>query len=225
MEDIDPERALAALTQLEAERERRLQEKIEAGEVVRVPLVIECGVYEEADAVWEAEAAERAKARASVAHGDKTIIYDITYIYTGVPRPWDEPSDDRYAACVNAGEGVTSESPPLDCEPPPGATELPAGDQFENDEAASESIHEASPVYVFITIRHGDDGDPGEIREGMYHVSGGSVVLTDLDGRQITSRKLLDGKDPAKLARELLRETAPSDDFNRPIAYPRCGVA
>jgi hypothetical protein len=89
-----------------------------------------------------------------------------------------------------------------------------------------ESLNNPTHVYVGTIIRHGDDdGDPGEIREGMYNISGGSVVLTDLDGRQITSRKLSDGQNPAKLARELLRETAPVDDFNRPIAYPRLGVA
>lgn len=61
-----------------------------------------------------------------------------------------------------------------------------------------------SPVYVYITIRHGaHDEDPGEIAEGMYSVGGRAVVLTDLDGRQITSRALSDGQDPAKLARRL----------------------
>jgi hypothetical protein len=59
-------------------------------------------------------------------------------------------------------------------------------------------------VYVYITIRHGaHDEDPGEIAEGMYSVGGRAVVLTDLDGRQITSRALSDGQDPAKLARRL----------------------
>ena len=114
-------------------------------------------------------------------------------------------------------------SPPLDREPPPaGETEPPAEDQFE--EAASESIHKASPIYIWTTIRHGDDGDPGEIAEGYYSVEGGAVVLTDRDGRHITSRALL-GEDPATLARQLLHEARKPSDFNRRLRYPPLSVA
>ena len=49
------------------------------------------------------------------------------------------------------------------------------------------------------------------------------MVLTDRDGRHITSRALL-GKDPATLARQLLHETKKPSDFNRAIAYPRLGI-
>jgi hypothetical protein len=51
-----------------------------------------------------------------------------------------------------------------------------------------------------------------------------AVVLTDRDGRHITSQALL-GKDPATLARQLLHETKKPSDFNRAIAYPRLGIA
>ena len=161
--DIDPERALAALTRLEDERERRLQEKIEAGEVLVISDAVFIGDESEL-----AEAIERAKARARAQHGDRNFHFDFTVVITGVPRPWDEPSDDYYAACVKPDVSESTPSPPLDCESPPGETEPPAGDQFENEEAASESIHKVSPIYIWTTIRHGGGRDDlGEIAEGI----------------------------------------------------------
>jgi hypothetical protein len=49
------------------------------------------------------------------------------------------------------------------------------------------------------------------------------VVLTDLDGKHMTSRALLKGQDPAAVARALLREAEEPKSFNHPIRYPRLG--
>jgi hypothetical protein len=79
--DIDPSKALAALEQLEAERAKRLQAKIDAGEVMVISApVIVCDEDEVPEAI------ERAKERAR-AH------FDFTVVRTGVPRPdhYDEP--------------------------------------------------------------------------------------------------------------------------------------
>ena len=43
MDDIDHNKLDAALERLEAERERRLAEKIEAGEIIEVPLWVVAG--------------------------------------------------------------------------------------------------------------------------------------------------------------------------------------
>jgi hypothetical protein len=51
------------------------------------------------------------------------------------------------------------------------------------------------------------------------------VVLRDSDDKHITSRALLKGEDPAVLARSLLREAEQPKDFNRPIVYPKLGLA
>jgi len=56
-------------------------------------------------------------------------------------------------------------------------------------------------------------------------VDDGCVVLTDLEGRHLTSRALLTGQDPAAVARALLREMEKPKDFNRPIHYPKMGLA
>jgi hypothetical protein len=206
MENIDPDKARAVLEQLEAKKAKRLQAKVEAGEVLVISDAVIIG-----DEAEGPEAIERAKERARAQHGDRNLHFDFTVVITGVPGPGDNPSDD---ACVSVSESVSS--PPLDRERPP--TEPPAEDRFDDEEAAS-------PVYVYITIRHGaDDGDPGEIAEGMYSVEGGAVVLTDRDGQHITTRALL-GEDPATLARQLLREIRKPADFNRRLRYPPLSVA
>jgi hypothetical protein len=51
------------------------------------------------------------------------------------------------------------------------------------------------------------------------------VVLRDADDKHIMSRALLKGEDPAVLARSLLREVEKPKDFNRPISYPKLGLA
>jgi len=50
-------------------------------------------------------------------------------------------------------------------------------------------------------------------------------VLRDSDDKVITSRAMLLGDDPTVLARSLLREVEKPKDFNRPIHYPRLGLA
>jgi hypothetical protein len=223
MEDIDPERALAALTELQAEKERRIAAKVAAGTVinVQIPLCV-IGVdtpedVEENSAVIEQTKAA-ALARVQAEHGDCEVIPEFILVLTGVPSPEDSYLDRLGPDMSEEGDSNPWGSPPLDRELTGGETDPPAEDQpaFDNEEAAS-------PVHVHIILRNGDDGDPGEIAEGMYTVEGGAVVLTDRDGRHITSRALL-GKDPATLARQLLHETKKPSDFNRPIAYPRLGI-
>ena len=79
------------------------------------------------------------------------------------------------------------------------------------------------PVYVKVTIRNGDDNDPGEIAEAWYKIEDGLLVLRDRDDKFITSRGLLKGEDPAVLARILLRERAPTE-FQQPIRYKPLGI-
>lgn len=77
-----------------------------------------------------------------------------------------------------------------------------------------------------VTIRNGDDdGEPGAIAEAHYTVEDGCAVLTDLDGKHMTSRALLKGQDPAAVARALLREAEEPKSFNHPIRYPKLGLA
>jgi hypothetical protein len=111
MENIDPDKAWAALEQLEAEKAKRLQAKVEAGEVLVISDAVIIG-----DEAEGPEAIERAKERARAQHGDRNLHFDFTVVITGVPGPGDNPSDD---ACVNPEVSESAPSSPLDCEPPP----------------------------------------------------------------------------------------------------------
>ena len=51
------------------------------------------------------------------------------------------------------------------------------------------------------------------------------MVLTDLDGRHISGRALLPVENPLAVARALLREAEEPESFNRPIFYPKLGLA
>ena len=206
MDDIDRAKALAALEQLEAEKERRLQAKIDSGEVVSVQTTV---VVHPDESIEDAQA--RALARHPVADSDGRAIHrELFFVFTGVPRDpdhWKEENSSPQAAETSA----SSEEPSR---------------PSEVESAASEPPTPSEPTYVRITIRNGDDdGDPGAIAEAYFTIEDGLVVLRDADDKHITSRALLKGEDPAVLARSLLREAEKPKDFNRPIHYPKLGFA
>ena len=78
MDDID--KLDATLARLEAEREQRLAERIEAGELVSIPLFIVAGSESEE----EAKASKLAELRAA---GDlREVVFDVTMVVTGVSK-------------------------------------------------------------------------------------------------------------------------------------------
>jgi hypothetical protein len=84
----------------------------------------------------------------------------------------------------------------------------------------------SQPAYIFVTTRQATNDDPGAIAEALWSVDeDGCVVLTNLEGRHITGRALLKDEDPLTVARALLREAEEPKDFNRPIHYPKLGLA
>jgi hypothetical protein len=202
MDDIDPDKVLAALEQLEAERARRIAEKVEAGEVVVVRLAVAVGTESEfPDAVEQAKASKLKELRAG---GEvRAVQFDVMAVATGVCR-----------------EGGGEEWKP---EPRP---HVPSLRQDEDKEEVREDPR--PPLvesYVYTQVRPcRDDDDPGQIMEGWYTIDDGHLTLTDREGRHITSRAMIAGEDPAALARLLLREKGP-EDFNRRLDYPKLGIA
>ena len=83
----------------------------------------------------------------------------------------------------------------------------------------------SEPAYVRVTVRNGDDDDPGQIAEAWYTIEDGLLVLRDSNDKHITSRALLNGENPAMLAKILLREREGQNDFQQPIHYPKLGFA
>jgi hypothetical protein len=203
MEDIDPEKARAALERLKAEKDRRIQAKIDSGEMVSVQTVV---VVHPDESVEDAQA--RAVARHPVPDDGRAVHRELFFVFTGVPRDpdhWKEENSSPQAAETSASSEETSRP---------------------SEEPAARGPSCSEPTYVRVTIRNGDDnGDPGAIAEAYFTIEDGVVVLRDRDDKHLTSRALLKGEDPAVLAKSLLREAEQPKDFNRPIHYPKLGLA
>src|SRR5215471_4361172 len=73
----DPAKIAEALAQLEQERERRINEKIDAGKAIRVPLLA-------TTTTQDLEARKELKRREL--NTDREIIFDTMVVNTGVPR-------------------------------------------------------------------------------------------------------------------------------------------
>jgi hypothetical protein len=201
MADIDPARLEAALQQLEGERERRLQAKLDAGEMVSIQTIVVVGPDENE---------EEAKARAIAKHpapDGRPVHREFFYVFTGVPRADPDLEENSSAEIQTAPDEGVITSP---------SSEEPA---------ASSLLTCSRPTYVRVIVSNGDDdGDPGAITEAWFTIDDGLLVLRDSDDKVLTSRAMLAGEDPAVLARSLLREAAPKA-FNGPIHYPKLGFA
>jgi hypothetical protein len=196
----DHNKTLAALEQLEAERGRRLQDKIDSGEAVSIQTTVVVEAREDTE-----DACERHFANLPTSTPDgRAIHYDLLVIVTGVPRGPHLPG--QWVPPQISSEGA-----------PP--SEKTAG----SGEVSSPSSP-SQPVYVKVTIRNGDDDDPGEIAEAFFTVENGLLQLRDRDDKFITSRMLLKDENPATLAKILLRERAPNE-FQGKIIYPKLGFA
>jgi hypothetical protein len=199
MDDIDPEKARAALEQLEAEKARRLQAKIDAGEMVKIETVVVVGRDEDLE-----DAKARALAKHPAPDDGRAVHREFFYIFTGVPRG--DPDQAEPSPKTASSEGPSHPS-----------TEV---------EPAASGPSCSQPTYVRVTIRNGnDDGDPGQIAEAYYTIEDGLVVLRDRDDKHLTSRALLKGQDPLAVARALLREAEEPENLHRPISYPKLGLA
>jgi hypothetical protein len=88
MDDTDPAKLEAALEQLEIEKERRRQAKIDAGEMVSIQTVVVLHPDED-----EEEAIARAIAMYPAPDDGREVHREFFYVSTGVPRPDpDEPA-------------------------------------------------------------------------------------------------------------------------------------
>ncbi len=201
MDDIDRAKALAALEQLEAEQARRLQAKIDSGEVVSVQTTVVVGPDESIE-----DAKARALARHPVSDDGRAVHHEFFFVVTGVPR---DPDFGQWG--------------------PQAQTASPSGPDHPDEEPAARGppISCAPPTYIFTTTRQATkDGDPGQIAEALWSVDEeGCVALTNREGRHIGGRALLKDEDPAAVARALLREAEEPKDFQRPIHYPKLGLA
>jgi hypothetical protein len=199
MDDLDDK----ALVILEAERERRLQARVDSGEIVSVRTDV---------VVHRDEDVEDATARAIARHpipDDGRHHRELFFIYTGVP-----------ARDLNFGETTVQTASKV------GALSSPAEETAGSGAVlSSAATSQPTPVYVRVVVSNGGEDDPGAIVEAWYVIEAGLLVLRDADDKHITSRALLKGEDPAVLAKSLLREAEGPNDFQRQIRYPKLGFA
>jgi hypothetical protein len=227
--DAEYKTVIATIECLEAERRRRIDEKVEKGEVIREELVVGCAGPEDAPNVHEL-----ARAHKLVDGVEREVIYDpVTVIFTGVPRLG---RDDKYLARLDreyakldaeevrqrekeaAAARVTdfheaSRSPEPEYKPPPmskAPEELPA--------------LEWRGVWVQIKGPEPDRNDPGEIAEARYAVLNGVLYVEDAQGRGLGVQELATEEDAGAVARGIVRKKLGRNQFYRPIAYPNLGL-
>jgi hypothetical protein len=208
------EKEAAALERLEAERARRISEKIEKGEAVRMPVLIV--------GARESIAAARARTLAAMrAAGETREVFSGAVISTGVPRPGREPADYR---------------PPISSEPPApsvcdrrSAGGAPPFAVSEPQPTAPKQMAEPSGIEwrrVWATVERPSEANPGgAIVEGLYRVEDGMVKVTDLQGHLLGTQPIRPGDDIEAAARKILREkSGKHSEFYAPIPYPKTSV-
>jgi hypothetical protein len=207
MDDIDHNKLDAALERLEAERERRLAEKIDAGEIIEVPLWVVAGSQAGACAqVEQAKADKLAELRA--AGETREVVFDVTTVATGVARP---------------GEATGPAWKPLS--PPYLPTRSPTAEVAE-EEVIREDPQPVIETYIAVQIGQCQEDDAGAISEGWFSVDNGQVIVTNANGKLVGSHTLLKGEDARVAAKKLLREKSPeAESFNRVLHYPSAGLA
>jgi hypothetical protein len=202
MDDTPVDQKILAV--LKAEKERRLQAKVDSGKVVRLELVVTVGTIDEADAA--VVAAKIKKERALRESGEtRPIHFDVKVIVTGVPRR------------------KQHSAPLVSVEPAAGRV---ASKRSRRPSSSVRSVTEPPPPesrYVWVQLRECEDSlDPGAIKEARFHVDRGEVVLTDMAGGFLASQPLFPNQDPASLARSLLRSVESGDNsFNRKFNISR----
>jgi hypothetical protein len=227
MDDID-KREAALLARLEAEREQRLRERIEAGELIEVKLFIVAG--SRASALAQVEQAKADKLAELRAAGDqREVKFAVTTVVTGVVQygeaadPASAPSAPSFSSGEDRPRAVPAARPHLE---PDETTSRRHG-----DDPALKSQDNPEPViesYVCVQTRQcHDDDDPGEIAEGWFSIDGKVVTVTDARVKYVGSRTMLEGEDARVVAKQLLREkkVPESESFNRRLDYPKSGIA
>jgi hypothetical protein len=211
----DIENIEAARARLRALRAAKLAERIEAGEVISVPLVIVAGSKTEAARQVDEEKASKL-AELHAAGDQREVVFAVTVVKTGVVRH-DEIADQQ-------SEPWKPTAPPVGAAPRPDLID----DVVEEELKADPQPPIIATYFTVQTRRCDDDDDPGAVAEGYFSVDDNRrVIVTDVKGRYIGSRTMVAGEDARMAAKRLLREKTPeAESFNnRVLYYPNTGLA
>jgi hypothetical protein len=217
--------------QIAAERERRVDEAVERGEAVRVPLNIVCAAEDDFEEAQIRERTDKVSELRSAGERRKPA-FDEQVFLTGVPRP---SRDNRYAERLRAERAQQT---------------IEQRQQEEEAEAARlvEAYHEGSRSHepdpspapmpksviaepppglqwtgVVVPISGPSAANPaGRAVEGKFGVADFVLFVADAEGRLLTSRVLQPGDDPKAIARAVLRERHKKGGaFWSTLDYPR----
>jgi hypothetical protein len=155
----DPDKLEAALEQLKGEKARRLQAKIDAGEIVSETITVVCSRDEDAE-----EAKARALARHPAPDDGRPVHREFLYIFTGVPR----------------GQHLPGQAPPQTTASSAEGPALPSAEKPAGSGGVLSPSPPSQPVYVKVTVHNGDEDDPGQIAEGWYTIEDDQLVLREV---------------------------------------------
>ena len=198
------------LHRLEEERERRILEKVAAGQAVFIPPIV-VGVEPDAPVTEGHRDASGRELYYGTVKQDGTVER-ITTIITGVPRSGRDaedaverlvelakergyPSDPLQAKAVKAREAPQAPPPP-EPEPEP---------EFKR---------------VRVTIELPTDNNLGSVVDGYYFVQDEMVYVQDALKRPLGRLALNPGDNPEIVARRLLKSKYCGNNFYRKLQYP-----
>jgi hypothetical protein len=200
--------AAAAIERLEAEKQRRIDEKVANGSAVRVPLYVVVCDLEQVEAEIESAKADKLAELRAAGEQREIIFEEPMVIDTGVPRHEDFGKDwapllptDRYHRHDAASD-----------EPRAPAMVRPS----------EESEPYEGPHHIHVQVRGSDPdkGDPGAIAEGSFTISSGGIVrVRDAEGQLLGTHVLQPMEDAAGVARRILREKKSPVQFWNPLPY------
>jgi hypothetical protein len=207
MSSEETQRLAAALEQLEAEQRRREDEKIAAGQAVRLPLDCVVGVDGDANKLVEEAKAHKIAAARAAGETREIIFEQPTILVTGVPRggefgKWEqrEPLLAQYPNRYAAEDRPTATAPPK-----------PAPVDPDTLEWRKILVTIASPR---------DERDPGIVAEGRFAVDGKTLYVKDQQGK-VFSQDIKPGDNAEHAARRLLKEKhGQHGEFYGAVRYP-----
>jgi hypothetical protein len=215
------------LQELEAERDRRVLDKVARGEAVLLPpkvAVVGVPKSDTADAKVEHDAQGKEVYR-GVLREDGTIDPGINVIITGVPRAGRDDGEPVVQAtntsktwkCSMCGGTFPNKVTIHRCEPRTNdRPKIPPPQRVQ----PVPKPEEAPRRYIWTQTRGATDTDPGAIAEGTYTVSDDWLYVWDAAGNHLGRLAIAPGDDAAVVARRLLRDKTGSNAFYAPLNYP-----
>ncbi|OLB78716.1 MAG: hypothetical protein AUI16_02975 [Alphaproteobacteria bacterium 13_2_20CM_2_64_7] len=200
---MDKDIAAAAIERLEAERQRRIDEKVAQGTVVRAPLYVVVSDPEQVEAEVEGAKADKL-AELRQAGETREIIFDEPFvIITGVPRSPDFEKDWARLPPAKPYDRYASHD-----EPRKPAIVRPY------EEPAELVAHR-----IQVQVAPPTENDPGAIIEGTYTLAEDGILrVFDTDQNLLGTEHLHPGADAGAAARRVLREKkAPAEFWSRSL--------